>query len=338
MQNKMNAVKSLLLIVTLLLSLVSNAWACYDIVRLTKTEAFTNCKKLAGQGDVQAQFFLGLIYHSGDGVTQDYQAAVEWYRKAAEQGHADAQEYLGGMYQSGEGVTQDYQAAVKWYRKAAEQEHAEAQSNLGVMYANGEGVTQDHKEAMKWFKKSADQGNARGQHNLERMSKGIAKQGGRNYSALRQEIGWSNDFSSRCEVGRPVVNMKKLIENDNWDETTTVGLTWLKSCPVDALIHAYTSYSLNQLGRESEADIHRVWAHGLITSIRASGDGKSAKTAFVTISVNEEYDLLYFSGLTLKEQSLLDGDIDMLVVENEAGEESKVYFNPTAHFARLKKL
>ena len=58
---------------------------------------------------------------------------------AAEQGHAQAQFNLGAMYATGEGVLQDDAEAVKWYRMAAEQGHAMAQSNLGVMYDKGQG-------------------------------------------------------------------------------------------------------------------------------------------------------------------------------------------------------
>ena len=60
----------------------------------------------------------------------------------AEQGGAAAQYNLGVMYHTGQGVVQDYREAVKWYRKAAERGFARAQSNLGLMYANGEGVIQ----------------------------------------------------------------------------------------------------------------------------------------------------------------------------------------------------
>ena len=65
---------------------------------------------------------------------------------------------LGWMYANGEGVEQDKEEAVKWYRKAAEQGNADAQNTLGVMYDKGEGVEQDKEEAVKWFRKAAEQG------------------------------------------------------------------------------------------------------------------------------------------------------------------------------------
>ena len=61
----------------------------------------------------------------------------KWLRMVAEQGFASAQFNLGNMYDSGEGVPEDDREAVKWYRKAAEQGYASAQFNLAVMYYDG---------------------------------------------------------------------------------------------------------------------------------------------------------------------------------------------------------
>ena len=41
---------------------------------------------LAEQGDASAQYNLGVMYGNGQGVPQDYKAALEWYTLAAEQG------------------------------------------------------------------------------------------------------------------------------------------------------------------------------------------------------------------------------------------------------------
>ena len=51
---------------------------------------------------------------------------VEACRTAAEQGLASAQFRLGNMYRTGEGVPQDDGEAVKWYRLATEQGNASA--------------------------------------------------------------------------------------------------------------------------------------------------------------------------------------------------------------------
>lgn len=73
------------------------------------------------QGDAEAQYNLGLMYHGwSDVVPKNEVEAAQWYRKAAEQGDAKAQEALGWAYEYGLGVLQDHAQAVMWYRKAAE--------------------------------------------------------------------------------------------------------------------------------------------------------------------------------------------------------------------------
>jgi TPR repeat protein len=119
--------------------------------------------------DAKVQYVLGVRYALGDGVIQDYKAAVKWYRLSAEQGFADAQFNLGVSYARGEGVTRDHKEAAKWYRLAAEQGIAEAQFNFGLGYDNGSGGTQYFQEALKWYRAAAEQGFFKAQVALGRM-------------------------------------------------------------------------------------------------------------------------------------------------------------------------
>jgi TPR repeat protein len=70
---------------------------------------------MAEQGDAEAQNNLGLSYVSGQGMAQDYQQAVAWFRKATDQGEAEAQFHLANSYAEGQGGAQDYQQAVRWF-------------------------------------------------------------------------------------------------------------------------------------------------------------------------------------------------------------------------------
>lgn len=123
----------------------------------------------AEHGDPQAQFQMGALYASGDGVAKDYQKAIEWYRRAAAQGHAKAQLSLGVLYQKGVSIRFGYTEAVRMYRAAAEQGDDAAQFNLGMMYVRGHGVLQDFVQGYKWFHLSAQQGNVAARRNLERV-------------------------------------------------------------------------------------------------------------------------------------------------------------------------
>ena len=56
-------------------------------------------KKTADGNNPEAQFMLGFIYEKGEGVTQDDEEAVKWYKRAAGQGFAPAQEVLTPSWQ-----------------------------------------------------------------------------------------------------------------------------------------------------------------------------------------------------------------------------------------------
>ena len=118
----------------------------------------------AEQGDPEAQYELGKLSHSGNGVATDYAEAARWYRTAAESGHADAQFLLGEFHQEGLGVARDEAAADGWYQKAAEsyleaadQGRADAQYRLCYLYLRGNGVPRDVSKAEEWCRKAAEQ-------------------------------------------------------------------------------------------------------------------------------------------------------------------------------------
>ncbi len=127
-------------------------------------EAIKWYRSAAEQGEARAQFHLGLMcYYKNKDV--DYKEAFKWFAKAADQGHMGAQFILGEMYTHGYGVPKDYNESIKWYRKAAEQGHSNAPFALGTLYY----LTENYKEAVKWFTKAAEQGNAIAQFNLGGM-------------------------------------------------------------------------------------------------------------------------------------------------------------------------
>lgn len=121
-------------------------------------ETLRRFRRAAEQGNVTAQFQLGLLYDKGTGVPQDHEEAARWYRMAAENEDAAAQFNLGLLYFKGTGVAQDDQEAAHWFRQAAEQNDASAQYNLAFMCYNGQGVLQDYVQAHMWLDLSARHG------------------------------------------------------------------------------------------------------------------------------------------------------------------------------------
>jgi TPR repeat protein len=68
---------------------------------------------------------------------EDFTKALRKFKPLAERDDAEAQYYLGEMYYTGNGVVQNSQEACMWYKKAADQDNADAQNawkELGIIY------------------------------------------------------------------------------------------------------------------------------------------------------------------------------------------------------------
>ena len=66
-------------------------------------------------------------------MPKDLGKAAELYQKAADQGYAVAQFDLGGVYESGDGVPKDLGKAAELYQKAANQGYATAITKLKAL-------------------------------------------------------------------------------------------------------------------------------------------------------------------------------------------------------------
>ena len=111
----------------------------------------------AETGEPAAQYALGRVYETGDGVAADPASARQWIRKSAEQGYAPAQYELGGFY-TRKGPQQDFAMAADWLHRAATQNYLQAQTSLGMLYAAGRGVEQNFAKAFAWLTLAADSG------------------------------------------------------------------------------------------------------------------------------------------------------------------------------------
>ena len=115
-------------IATAVLTFSALAVAALPTLAVGQDSSLLETRRLAEQGDAEAQFNLGFMYANGEGVPEDDAEAVRWYRMAAEQGYARAQSILGLMYANGEGVPENYVRAYAWLNLAAAQGHETAVS------------------------------------------------------------------------------------------------------------------------------------------------------------------------------------------------------------------
>src|SRR5262249_18741052 len=74
---------------------------------------------------------LATFYNNGEkGFPQDFKKAAKWFRKVAENGDVNAQFTLAAYYEKGLGVDKNTLEAMKWYGKAAEGGDEEAEEAL----------------------------------------------------------------------------------------------------------------------------------------------------------------------------------------------------------------
>lgn len=119
-----------------------------------ETVSLATLQESAAKGDAQAQFNLGYRYTLKEDL--DLPKAFTWFKKAGDQNHAEAQYYVGLMYKSGQGVEKNPEASMAWLKMAAHQNHIMAQVKIGMSYYMGNsGVEMDLKESAKQFGNTA---------------------------------------------------------------------------------------------------------------------------------------------------------------------------------------
>jgi hypothetical protein len=96
--------------------------------------------------------------------------------------------------------------------------------------------------------------------------------------------------------------------------------------------HLLALVIFRKMGRQQDAELQHKIVHAYLQSILDSGDGKSSKTAFFVVKVDEEYFYLNFVmdvGLP-SSQSLVNVDghsFDLLKVKDKDGRDREIWFN-----------
>lgn len=159
-------------------------------------------QRRAEAGDARAQYQLYFRYSLGDGVKQDQETANRWLQQAAGNGDADAQYWLGERYyDGGSGFGKDRAAAFMWLEKAAAQGGRGEQSHVGWRYySNG-----DYDNARRWLQKAADQGDSTAKFYLKKIDglQHVKRPPAPNHSAAppRDAVAATAELQRRAEAG-----------------------------------------------------------------------------------------------------------------------------------------
>lgn len=87
-------------------------------------------KKSVEKGNIQAQTILAEMYEQGVLLNQNYDFALNLYKKSAKKGCAIAPYKIGLMYEFGRGVAIDLRVAKRWYHQAVNAFNEDAQIRL----------------------------------------------------------------------------------------------------------------------------------------------------------------------------------------------------------------
>lgn len=104
-----------------------------DILELAGYAPLKQLTEDAQNGDLNAQYNLGVLYFEGKDVPQDYIEAAKWYGAAADQGDMQAQFNLGLMFYRGIGLPQNYLYAYDLFELAAGQGNERAQQGMNAI-------------------------------------------------------------------------------------------------------------------------------------------------------------------------------------------------------------
>jgi TPR repeat protein len=119
----------------------------------------------ASTGDLDGEYYLGLLYEHGVGVTLDYSKAFDYYSRVTRSESMDLENQdainysniaLGLMYIKGYGVEVDEEVALEHFTTASDNGSAKASYYIGQMYENGVGIDKDYEKAMEYYLLAAD--------------------------------------------------------------------------------------------------------------------------------------------------------------------------------------
>lgn len=138
--------------------------------------------------------------------------------------------------------------------------------------------------------------------------------------------------------GFPPDQIFEALDAKKWETCRAEAQKLLDRNYIDMNAHLGAMLCNREDGRRAEADHHDAMLTHLVETIRASGDGKTPKTAFVTYYTPELYAFLAVHGLQTLGQALSSADEDgqvfdiMSVKDRESGKEFSLYFNITWQF------
>lgn len=183
--------------------------------------AIDHFEQAAMQGYADAYFFLGRFYGLGDGVSLDFNKAIENYQKGLSLGSHKCGYALGMLYYTGIGVQKDEDLSNDYFKQNYAVLLMEAERNdpisihiLGTYYYYGFSVQRYIFKAIEWFLKSSELGYSDSQYMLGMIYETIGEDEKQKETAIKY-------YKMAASQGHPYAQYALgiiALENENWHE------------------------------------------------------------------------------------------------------------------------
>lgn len=151
------------------------------------------------------------------------------------------------------------------------------------------------------------------------------------YHSLRMAYARSDAYMPYASDTDNLQALQAALPAQNFDAALNAIQGLLDFCYLDIEAHMAADYVYTLREETDHANYHRLWARGLIQAILATGNGRDAESAFIVLSIPEEYTLLRVLGFRPAGQRLIQHEGHWFDVLNgqhtESGEAVELYFN-----------
>lgn len=157
------------------------------------------------------------------------------------------------------------------------------------------------------------------------------------YTALRQAYAQSSGYDGYgTRISELFDELYPALKKMDCSKVITASDQMLKINYTISTPHKFRSVCFASLGDVTRAQREDNIASGLLTSLISSGDGKSAETAFIVVTMNEERLLLAWKHVIESQQSLIMNNghtYDLISGKNSnTGENESIWFQIDAIF------
>jgi hypothetical protein len=154
---------------------------------------------------------------------------------------------------------------------------------------------------------------------------------GGDYHALRMAYARTDEYAPYVQDAENIEKLRAALTGRDMESALEAVAQLLAQNYLDIEAHMAGDYVYTMLEQYDDSAYHRAFARGLIQAILATGDGRGFETAFIVLTVSEEYTVLRVIGLIPGNQQLVEREghwFDILSGrQRDSSETLDLYFN-----------